>query len=249
MSNATKLYQIWVYLQTEPLFWLTLTIGAFLVADKIYKKYGLFPLLNPVAISILLISSILVFFDLEYIRYFDGAKFIHFLLGPATVALAVPIFLNWNIVFKLRLAIIASVVLGSAFAVGITLAISYFVSLDLIATKSLLPRSVTAPIAMGIAEIIGGVPSLTAIITIVTGIFGAAFGTFILDLFKFKSMAARGFAFGLASHGIGTARAMSKNKDAGVFAAVAMGLSGIFTAALLPVLFFVFRDLLGLAGQ
>ena len=100
MSNATKLYQIWVYLQTEPLFWLTLTIGAFLVADKIYKKYELFPLLNPVAISILLISSILVFFDLEYVRYFDGAKFIHFLLGPATVALAVPIFLNWNIVFK-----------------------------------------------------------------------------------------------------------------------------------------------------
>jgi len=110
--------------------------------------------------------------------------------------------------------------------------------------KSMLPRNVTAPIAMGISELIGGIPSLTAIITIVTGVVGAALGTFVLDLFRIKNMPARGFAFGLTSHGIGTARAMSRDQTAGVFAAVAMGLSGVTTALLLPLIFRLISDLL-----
>ena len=244
MSESAKLYQVWVYLQAEPLFWLTLTIGAYLLADRLYRASGLFPLLNPVAVSIVLVSICLIIFGVEYERYFDGAKFIHFLLGPATVALAIPIYLNWNTVMRARNAIIVSVLLGSLFAIGITYAMAVLLHLDLVTTKSLLPRNVTAPIAMGISEIIGGVPSLTAIITIVTGITGAALGTFVLDLFRIRNMAARGFAFGLASHGIGTARAMAKDKEAGVFAAVAMGLSGIVTAAMIPLMFFIIRDFL-----
>ena len=244
MSESAKLYQVWVYLQAEPLFWLTLTIGAYLLADWLYRASGLFPLLNPVAISIILVSACLIAFDIDYERYFDGAKFIHFLLGPATVALAIPIYRNWNTVMRAKTAIIISVMLGSFFAIGITYAMAVMLQLDPLTTKSLLPRNVTAPIAMGISEIIGGVPSLTAIITIVTGIIGAALGTFVLDLFRIKDMAARGFAFGLASHGIGTARAMAKDKDAGVFAAVAMGLSGIVTAAMIPLVFFIIRDFL-----
>ena len=94
MIDQQKLYSIWVYLQAEPLFWLTLTIGAYLTADFLYRKSNLFPLLNPVAISILLVSSVLLIFDVQYERYFDGAKFIHFLLGPATVCLAIPIYKN-----------------------------------------------------------------------------------------------------------------------------------------------------------
>ena len=100
-----------------------------------------------------------------------------------------------------------------------------------------MPRSVTAPIAMGISELIGGIPSLTAIITIITGIIGASLGTFTLDILRVKNMAARGFGIGLASHGIGTARAMSRNQTAGVFAAVAMGLSGIVTSLIVPLVF------------
>ena len=92
MNEVTRLaYEIWVYLQAEPLFWLTLTVGSYLLADYIYRASGLFPLLNPVAISILFVSSSLIIFDIDYERYLNnGAKFIHFLLGPATVALAVP---------------------------------------------------------------------------------------------------------------------------------------------------------------
>ena len=219
MNEVTRLYEIWVYLQAEPLFWLTLTVGSYLLADYIYRASGLFPLLNPVAISILFVSGSLIIFDIDYERYFSGAKFIHFLLGPATVALAVPIYLNWKLISAKRIAIFSSMILGSIFAILITAFISFIVQLDPTLAKSLLPRSVTAPIAMGVSEVIGGEPSLTAILTVMTGIVGAAFGTFLFDLFKIKNMAARGFAFGLASHGIGTARTLTKDKKAGAFAA------------------------------
>ena len=244
MSDATRLYEVWVYLQAEPLFWLTLTIGCYLFSNYIYKSTNLFPLLNPVAISVVLVSSCLVFFDIEYERYFNGAKFIHFLLGPATVALAVPIYMNWKIVTSESIAILTTVFVGSIFAIAITFALGVLFDIDLLTIKSMLPRSVTAPIAMGISELIGGVPSLTAIITVVTGVTGAALGAFVLDLFRLKNMSARGFAFGLSSHGIGTARAMSRDKRAGVFAAVAMGLSGVITALFLPLIFRLAADLL-----
>ena len=85
MIDQEKLYNIWVYLQAEPLFWLTLTIGSYIISDLIYKKSNLFPLFNPVAISVLIVSFILIIFDIKYERYFEGAKFIHFLLGPVPV--------------------------------------------------------------------------------------------------------------------------------------------------------------------
>ena len=237
MIEKNKLYNIWVYLQAEPLFWLTLTIGAFLIGDYFYKKSKLNPLVNPVAISILIVSGVLIGTDVSYERYFNGAKFIHFMLGPATVALAMPIYKQIQLIKKESGSIFISLVLGSLFAIFSTYFFAKLMNLDLEIIYSMMPRSVTAPIAMGISELIGGVPSLTAIITIITGIVGASFGTFALDILRVKDMTARGFAFGLASHGIGTARAMSKNKTAGVFAALALGLSGIATSILIPLLF------------
>ena len=235
MIDEQKLYSIWIYLQAEPLFWLTLTIGSYLIADFIYRKSNLFPLLNPVAISVLLVSLILIFFNIQYERYFEGAKFIHFLLGPATVALAVPIYKKWDLIVINSKAIFVSLLIGSIFAILVTYLLSLYFELPKELILSLLPRSVTAPIAMGISEIIGGIPSLTAIITLITGVIGASLGIFVFDLMKLKNMDARGFSLGLASHGIGTARAMSKNKNAGVFAAVGMGLSGLVTSILVPL--------------
>ena len=235
MIDEQKLYSIWIYLQAEPLFWLTLTIGSYLIADFIYRKSNLFPLLNPVAISVLLVSLILIFFNIQYERYFEGAKFIHFLLGPATVALAVPIYKKWDLIVNNSKAIFISLLIGSVFAILVTYLLSLYFELPNELILSLLPRSVTAPIAMGISEIIGGIPSLTAIITLITGVIGASLGIFVFDLMKLKNMDARGFSLGLASHGIGTARAMSKNKNAGVFAAVGMGLSGLVTSILVPL--------------
>jgi predicted murein hydrolase (TIGR00659 family) len=235
MVDQNKLYSIWVYLQAEPLFWLTLTIGSYIIADIIYRKSNLFPLLNPVAISVLLVSSILIFFDIRYERYFDGAKFIHFLLGPATVALAIPIYKTWDLIILNCRAIFISLIIGSSFSIIVTYGLSLYFDLQDKLILSLLPRSVTTPIAMGISELIGGIPSLTAIITLITGVIGASLGIFVFDLMKLKKMEARGFGLGLTSHGIGTARAMSKNKNAGVFAAVGMGLSGLITSILVPL--------------
>lgn len=235
MIDQQKLYYIWVYLQAEPLFWLTLTIGSYLIADFIYRKSNLFPLLNPVALSVLLVSLILISFNIQYERYFDGAKFIHFLLGPATVALAIPIYRKWDLIVSNSKAILISLILGSFFAIFITYVLSLQFKLQEELIFSLLPRSVTAPIAMGISEIIGGIPSLTAIITLITGVVGASLGVFVFDLMKLKKMEARGFSLGLASHGIGTARAMSRDKNAGVFAAVGMGLSGLITSIIVPL--------------
>ena len=235
MIDQQKLYYIWIYLQAEPLFWLTLTIGSYLIADFIYRKSNLFPLLNPVALSVLLVSLILISFNIQYERYFDGAKFIHFLLGPATVALAIPIYRKWDLIVSNSKAILISLILGSFFAIFITYVLSLQFKLQEDLIFSLLPRSVTAPIAMGISEIIGGIPSLTAIITLITGVVGASLGVFVFDLMKLKKMEARGFSLGLASHGIGTARAMSRDKNAGVFAAVGMGLSGLITSIIVPL--------------
>ena len=235
MIDQQKLYYIWIYLQAEPLFWLTLTIGSYLIADFIYRKSNLFPLLNPVALSVLLVSLILISFNIQYERYFDGAKFIHFLLGPATVALAIPIYRKWDLIVSNSKAILISLILGSFFAIFITYVLSLQFKLQEELIFSLLPRSVTAPIAMGISEIIGGIPSLTAIITLITGVVGASLGVFVFDLMKLKKMEARGFSLGLASHGIGTARAMSRDKNAGVFAAAGMGLSGLITSIIVPL--------------
>ena len=238
MNN--NLYEIWVYLQSEPLSWLTLTIGSYLIGDFIYKKFHLFPLFNPVAITITIISLILLCFDISYERYFSGAQFIHFLLGPVTVSLAIPIYKKWKLIKSYALPIIVSLLSGCVFAILSTYLIAIIFINDKELILSLIPRNVTAPIAMGISEVIGGIPSITAIITIITGITGASFGVFILNFFNFTSMPARGFALGLASHGIGTSRAMSVDKNAGVFAAVAMGLSGIITSLLVPIFVKIF---------
>lgn len=235
MIDQQKLYSIWVYLQAEPLFWLTLTIGSYLTADYIYKKSNLFPLLNPVAISIFIISMILLSFNIQYERYFEGAKFIHFLLGPATVALAIPIYKKWDLIILNSKAIFISLFIGSFLAISTTYGLSIYFELPKELILSLIPRSVTTPIAMGISELIGGIPSLTAIITIITGVIGASLGTFVFDFMKLKKMEARGFSMGLTSHGIGIARAMSKDKNAGVFAAVGMGLSGLITSIIVPL--------------
>ena len=235
MIDQQKLYSIWVYLQAEPLFWLTLTIGSYIISDSIYRRTNLFPLLNPVAISVLLVSLILISFDIKYERYFEGAKFIHFLLGPVTVALAIPIYRKWHLIILNSKAIFISLIIGSVFTILVTYILSLQFEIQKELILSLLPRSVTAPIAMGISEIIGGIPSLTAIITIITGVIGASLGVFVFDLIKLKKMEARGFSLGLASHGIGTARAMSRDKNAGVFAAVGMGLSGLTTSILVPL--------------
>jgi len=240
------LQDTWVYLSATPLFHLTMTLVAFQVANFAFEKAGRNPLLNPVLGAVLLLVAMLLLTDTDYGTYFEGAQFVHFLLGPATVALAVPLYRQWHTVRRSAVAILASLIAGSLTAIVTAVATAWFFGGSLPILASLAPKSVTAPVAMAIAEELGGLPSLTAVLVITTGIIGAMFGPGVLNLIGVKDWRARGLAMGTASHGIGTARALQVNETAGAFSGLAMGLNALATALLLPVIWGILIGLLGI---
>lgn len=227
---------IWVYLSTTPLLGLTITLVAYQAGMWIYTKANLNPLLNPVLIAVLMLVGVLMLTDTDYPTYFDGAQFVHFMLGPATVALAVPLYQQFQKVKGSFLMILTAILAGSISAALSAISVAWAMGVSRETLLSIAPKSVTAPIAMGIAEATGGVPSLTAVLVILTGIIGAVLGTWTLNALRIKDWRARGLAIGTASHGIGTARALQINQVAGAFASLAMGLNGLATAVLLPVI-------------
>ena len=229
------LTQIWVYLSTTPLLGLTLTLVAYQAGMWVYTRTKLNPLFNPVLIAVLVLVGLLLGTGTDYRTYFDGAQFVHFMLGPATVALAVPLYQQFQKVRGSFLMIVTAILAGSLTAVASAIAVAWAFGVSRETLLSIAPKSVTAPIAMGIAEATGGVPSLTAVLVILTGILGAVLGTWTLNLLRIKDWRARGLAVGTASHGIGTARALQVNEIAGAFASLAMGLNGLATAVLLPL--------------
>ena len=241
-----SLQDTWVYLSATPLFHLTMTLVAFQVANFAFEKAGRNPLLNPVLGAVLLLVAMLLLTDTDYGTYFEGAQFVHFLLGPATVALAVPLYRQWHTVRRSAVAILASLIAGSLTAIVTAVATAWFFGGSLPILASLAPKSVTAPVAMAIAEELGGLPSLTAVLVITTGIIGAMFGPGVLNLIGVKDWRARGLAMGTASHGIGTARALQVNETAGAFSGLAMGLNALATALLLPVIWGILIGLLGI---
>lgn len=233
---ASELREIWVYLSASPLLFLTLTLAAYLIGDWIYRKARLSPFANPVLIAVLLLVGLLLATGTPYRRYFDGAQFVHFLLGPATVALAVPLYRNVRALRRTLLPLLVALIGGAATAVASAVAIGWLLGATRETLLSLAPKSVTTPIAMGVSEAIGGLPSLTAVLVILTGILGAVLATGTLNLLRVRDWRARGFAIGLAAHGIGTARALQINEVAGAFSSLAMGLNGLATAILVPLL-------------
>lgn len=233
------LAEIWVYLAQEPLAALTATLVAWLIAVKLHEVAGRHPLANPVLIAVALLAGGLLVSDVAYRHYFAGAQFVHFLLGPATVALAIPLYRQFALVRRSAAAAIASVVTGGIFAAAAGVGIALALGAAPEVTASLAPRSVTTPVAMGIAERIGGLPSLTAVVVILSGIVGAALGPLVLNIAGVTDWRARGLAIGTAAHGIGTARALSVNATAGAFSGLAMGLNALATALLLPLLWAV----------
>lgn len=228
------LADIWVYLAASPLLGLTATLLAYQLAYAIYARTRFNPLANPVAISVALLVGVLTLTGTSYRTYFDGAQFVHFLLGPATVALAIPLYQQVEKLKRNWFALLAGTVLGSAAAIATAMLLSWLLGASHATVLSIAPKAVTTPIAMGISEKIGGLPSLTAVLVIATGILGATLARGILNLIKVEDHAVRGFALGVTSHGIGTARAFQVSEQMGAFAGLAMGLSGVLTALLLP---------------
>ena len=227
--------RVWVYLSASPLLWLTATLLAYQLAYAVYARSKFNPLANPVAIAVALLLLILLPTRTAYQTYFEGAQFVHFLLGPATVALAIPLYLQLAKLKRNWLALLASALAGSAAAAASGMGVAWALGASRATILSLAPKSVTTPIAMGISEKIGGLPSLTAVLVILTGILGAAGARYLFNLLQIREHSVRGFALGVTSHGIGTARGFQVSEEMGAFSGLAMGLSGVLTALLLPL--------------
>lgn len=221
---------IWSLLAGNSLFWLTLTVGIFLLAERVSRATGNHPLANPVLLSIGLIVTILRLGEVDYADYLAGSQLIHLILGPATVALAVPLWRHRRQVREMAFPILAALAVGAPFAMASALAIASVFGLSKPLQLSLIPKSTTAGIAVGVADVIGGNPSLTVVLVILTGIIGAIAVTPIMNAMNIRDIAARGFALGLTSHGIGTARAFQVDPVAGTFSSLAMALNGFLTA-------------------
>jgi predicted murein hydrolase (TIGR00659 family) len=230
------LSNLWVYLSTTPLLGLTATLLAYIAAYRIYEHSGLNPVANPVLLAVVLLAVLLWGTGTPYATYFEGAQFVHFLLGPATVALAVPLYEQRAQLARLALPLAAGLAAGVLTAVASAVGLAWLFGASRETLLSLAPKSVTTPIAMGIAEKIGGLPSLTAVLVILTGMTGAVIARPLLNLLRIRTPATRGFALGVAAHGIGTARAFQISEEMGALAGLAMGLSALATALVAPLL-------------
>lgn len=228
-------FALWVYLSQTPLLWLTVTLLVYAVADAFSLKTHRHPLANPVLDSIWIVGVFLKLTGTSYTTYFSGAQFVHFLLGPATVALAVPLYENRRTVMTAILPMLFALVVGCITAIVSVVMFAELAGLPREIVLSLAPKSVTAGVAMGISETLGANPAITAVATVLTGIMGAIVVTPLMNRMGFTDFRARGFAAGLASHGIGTARAFQVDEVAGVFAGIAMGLNALITSLLVPL--------------
>jgi len=227
--------EIWSYLSAGPLLWLTATLIAYAVGDGLARAAGRAPLVNPVLVAVLLLGALLWATDTSYAVYFEGAQFVHFLLGPATVALALPLHDALPRLRRAWLPVAAALLAGSVTAVGAALGIALALGVSRETLIALAPKSTTAPVAIGIADTLGGSPTLTAVLVLLTGLVGAVVATPLLNALGVRDWRARGLAVGVAAHGLGTARAMQVHPVAGAFAGLGMGLNAVLTALMAPL--------------
>ena len=227
--------QLWVYLASTPLFGLTATLAVYVAAHALHLRTGAAPWANPVLWSVVAIAAVLLLTGTPYPAYFAGAQFVHVLLGPAVVALGWPL---WERRAELRargLPLLAAGVAGGVAAALSAVALGWALGLPAEVLRSLAPKSVTAPVAMGIAERIGGIPALAAVFAVLTGMVGALSARWLFDGLGLRDWAVRGFALGTAAHGIGAARALQVHADAGAYAGLALGIQVLTASLWLPL--------------
>lgn len=232
MSDVTE---IWSYLERGPLLWLALTLVAFVGGSWAFEASGRRPWINPVLVAVALVAVALRLTGTSYATYFEGAQFVHFMLGPVTVALATPLWDNRLAIRSALLPMAAALVAGLSVALASVVALGRLTGLGPETILSMLPKSATAPVAIGISEGIGGSPTLTAVLVILTGIVGAVLAPPMLALLRMRDPRARGFAVGLAAHGIGTAQMLLTDARAGAFAGIGLGVGAVATSVIAPI--------------
>lgn len=231
---SLNFHSVWQQVQPSPLLWLTVTLVVYVSSIKLYQKLKYNPLALPVLTSVCIIVALLVFSDTSYETYFSGVKLLHFLIGPATVALAIPLYHQLPKLISLWRPLSISLVIGALTGLvssGIITS-GFGGSADMII--SLLPKSTTMPIAMAISEHFGGTPSLTAVSVALTGIVGSIVALPVFHLLRIEDPVAKGVAMGVSAHAIGTARIIQFDEAMGAFSALAMSVTGILTAIFMP---------------
>ena len=231
----TTIIDLWHHLQAQPALWLCLTLLSYQLGIVIYKKSGYLTILSPFVVAVCILITIVYSTQTPYETFFNGAQFVHFLLGPATVALAIPLFDQRKRLAKLWAPVLIGVVLGCIAGVVSTVALGVLLGASIETVMSLAPKSVTTPIAMGIAQKMGGIPEFTAGIVVLTGIAGALLAQPLFSLFFIKKDYVQGLALGVSAHGMGTSRAFQISDKAGAFSGLAMGLAGLIKAFIAPV--------------
>jgi predicted murein hydrolase (TIGR00659 family) len=231
-----KLFHLWVYLETTPLLGLAATLLVYRLSVEIARLARGHSLANPVLIAIAILSALLLATGTPYSAYFQGAQYVHFLLGPATVALAVPMYANLARIRRSARAIVPAIFAGSIAAAASAMLIARLLGAPREIVLTLAPKSVTTPIAMGIAEQIGGNPSLAAIFVLITGLTASLLVGPALAVLRVTDWRARGLAAGTAGHGLATARMLLLSETAGAFGGLAIGLNGVLTAIVVPLL-------------
>lgn len=224
----------WLSVIHHPLFGIAITLGAYQVVLAGYEKTR-WVFLQPVLVSMLVVICVLVFCGLDYMEYRKSTEILSVLLGPATVALAVPLYLNLRRIRQLFWPVLTTLVVGGVLATGLCVALGWAFGANHMILMTMAPKSVTSPIAMLVAEQIGGVAALAAVFVLITGVIGGIFGPGLLSLAGVENPAARGMALGLTAHAVGTSAALQEGEECGAFAALAMSLMGIATALFLPL--------------
>ena len=209
-------------------FGVVLSIGAFLVGRALQKRFK-HPLCNPLLIAIVLVILFLLVFDVDYESYQSSAKYLSYLLTPATVCLAIPLYEQFELLKKNVKAVLAGIVLGVLSSLGCGLVLALLFHLDHASYVTFLPKSITTAIGMGVSEELGGYVSITVAVIILTGILGNIFAQSACRLFRITEPIARGVAIGSASHAIGTAKAMELGEIEGAMSSLSIVVSGLLT--------------------
>ncbi len=226
----------------SPLFALWLTVTAFWLGQQLYRKSRQFPLLHPTIIGALMVAALLPWLPLDYDHYFAGNQLLMFLLGPATVALAVPLYQQLHLVRSLWLPILLTVIIGGSFAAAAAVVIAHGFGASTETLLSLAPKSVTTPIAIAIVEETGGLTTLAAGAVMLTAAIGITLAPPLFRLLRISDPRIWGFCIGLNAHGMGTSRAFEYDNTAGAFSSLALCLTGSYSAAVIPVVVTLLRN-------
>lgn len=228
------------YLSSTPLFGLAATLSAYILAVAIYARLDYNPWANPVLWSVVVLVTLLLATGTPYLRYFAGAQFIHFLLGPAVVALAWPLWQRRQVLACHARPLLIAALVGGVVGSGSAVALGWALGLPSSVLLSLAPKAITAPVAMGIAHAIHGIPELAAIFVLVTGLIGAILGKYVFNSMGESLWPVRGFALGTQAHGFGTARALQVHPEAGAYAGLALGMQALLGSLLIPLIYSLF---------